>query len=268
MTEPTAIPSAYVRAAAEPWRLRILAALEDGPRTAPSLAPELGVSRTTAWRHMRKLEQMGLVRGRHVGREIVYEAVSIPRFSDSQYGAMATTARTAMMATALAKLQVHAAAALDAGGWGRPDIHFSRSTLDVDEAGWERLTDRFHDVLLDIDNERDAGKLIEDDDQRVSVTAVLMLFESAIGEHEREPRQDVVPLGRQDDDLERAWQLHESLDEHLTESGVDWLRVLNLAEELRVISAAALAADPHLKSEAGPLERTRSRARLSANDCA
>jgi DNA-binding transcriptional ArsR family regulator len=68
-----ALPDAALDALGNPERRRLVAALAEGPRSVGELAAEFPISRPAVSRHLRQLEEAGLVRHRSAGTRNVYE---------------------------------------------------------------------------------------------------------------------------------------------------------------------------------------------------
>jgi len=74
----TSIGSAVFHAVADPIRRRILDRLRHSPAETGRIAVDFPVSRPAISKHLRILEEAGLVRGRRAGRKRVYTLVSGP----------------------------------------------------------------------------------------------------------------------------------------------------------------------------------------------
>lgn len=242
----TLTPS-LARAVGHPLRVRIIAALDDGPRSLPGLASLVQADQRAVARHARVLEHAGLVARSRSGRGVTYRLASMTSFSDEEYGAIAGPTRQAGVAAALAHCHTAAVSALENGGFDRSDVHLSRTSVDVTEEQWRRLTSEFADLLDRIDEVK-----AEEDDSSAPVTrasAVLMLFErSASGEsHSAAPDEDHgFSL---EEGLERSWGLSEEIEGALNGETVDWATVVALADRLRVVARAALADELRSGSE-------------------
>jgi DNA-binding transcriptional ArsR family regulator len=66
------VHAAFCRAFADPKRLRIMWALQDGERTVSELAREVGCSLPNVSQHLRMMRQQGLLTTRRDGRQIYY----------------------------------------------------------------------------------------------------------------------------------------------------------------------------------------------------
>ncbi len=62
----------YLKALADPWRLRIVECLQDGPKSVSDVALLLEVEMANASHHLRVLHQAGLVTTERAGKFIYY----------------------------------------------------------------------------------------------------------------------------------------------------------------------------------------------------
>ncbi len=223
------------RAVGHPLRVRILAALDDGPCGLDALATRIQAQPRTVARHGRILEQAGLVRRQRSGRTTTFELTTLVSFSDDDYEAMPKASREAAVASALAHCHTAAAAALEGGGFGRPDVHLSRTSLELSPAQWrelsrelERLLERIDTIKVDADEDGDV--------ERTSATAVLMLFERSASPSSHAPHAD-GPFSASEG-LERSWELSDRLAHALSAPTTDWATVVDLADQLRVLARA------------------------------
>jgi DNA-binding transcriptional ArsR family regulator len=230
------------RAVGHPMRVRIIAALDDGPCALDTLAARVGGDRKAVAGHARLLAQAGLVRSTRVGRTSTYELVSQPAFSDDEYEALSLAAREAAVAAALANAHTAAATALESGGFDRPEVHVSRTPLELTEAQWRSLSSAFAELLERVEAARADGAA-EADEATIKASAVLMLFERGDGVAEH-PAGDRPPEEfSQSEGLVRSWELCEELEGQLQAAQTDWASVISLADQLRVLARSALAAE-------------------------
>jgi DNA-binding transcriptional ArsR family regulator len=226
---------ALARAVGHPLRVRILAALDDGPCGLEALARRVEAEPRTTARHSRILEQAGLVGRRRTGRTTAYHLTTPLAFSDDEYGALAPASREAAVAAALAHCHTAAASALEGGGFDRSDVHLSRTSIEVTEAQWRELSGELARLLERIETLAEPG---EDDEERTSASAVLMLFErpASASPHEH---HEAGPYSATEG-LERSWVLSERLERALSAPATDWTAVVALADQLRVLARGAL----------------------------
>lgn len=227
------------RAVGHPLRVRIVAALDDGPRGLDALAACVEADPRTVARHARVLEQAGLVGRARSGRRTTYRLTDTVSFSDDEYGSISQASREAAVAAALAHSHTAAASALESGGFERPDVHLSRTSLELTEAQWRELSDELAELLerIETTNARDAAE----HDGRVEATAVLMLFERS-GTHRQQAPHTEEPFSPAEG-LERSWELSEQLELALSGPAADWPAVVALTDQLRVLARAALSCE-------------------------
>lgn len=229
------------RAMAHPLRVRIVAALDDGPRGLESLASQVDADRRAVARHARVLEQAGVVQASKSARGTTYELIGRPFFSDDAYESMPQAAREGAVAATLATCHGVAVSALESGGFDRPEIHLSRTALELDDEQWRALSAEFAALLERI--ESTAPPRRESAADRVTpATAVLMLFERTGAEAAHAPEIDPGPFAIEEG-LDRCWQLSEELDRELSHSTTDWAAVVARADQLRVVARAAMVAE-------------------------
>src|SRR4051794_9519747 len=114
MPELTKIAATYTRALADPTRVGIVAALDNGPRTAGSLARHIGVKESVILREARTLERMGLVRVADPATR-TYELLREPIAWIGTWDELPVPVRREAAATTLTQLHASATAAVDAG---------------------------------------------------------------------------------------------------------------------------------------------------------
>jgi DNA-binding transcriptional ArsR family regulator len=241
MASPSELAPALARAVGNPMRVRILAALGDGPRTLERLVAEVDADRRSVTRHAGVLEQAGLVQRTGPRGRATYSLSRTLMFSDDEYGAIPSTAREAAVAAALAHCHTAAVSALEQGGFDREDIHLSRTTLELTEPQWRELATGFADLLDRVEAMADSSPAPAD--ERCRASAVMMLFERPALRHARSEIHEEPEPFSVEEGLDRAWGLSEEIDDALTGAGADWATVVALADRLRVVARAALAAE-------------------------
>lgn len=70
--------SDFLKALANPWRLRILCLLAEGPLAVGILAERLGAREALVSQHLMRLRAEGLVRGVRSGHSVTYSLTSGP----------------------------------------------------------------------------------------------------------------------------------------------------------------------------------------------
>lgn len=230
MPEHTSIAVEYASAVAHPTRFGLVAALADGPRTVASLASELDADEPTITEHVTALHELGIVQAEHhPDGATTYELLKAPVIWDTAWSQLPLAAKRATAASAVTHITARATAAVDRGGFDRDDMHLTRTTIRVDEARWRTLSTligrTFHEL-------GDIAEQPEPDGDTFLATASLMLFTG-----ERSPA-DRAPRGReaQSDVVKRVWELTEELADLPLRPDLDWERIEQVAEQVRLIA--------------------------------
>lgn len=134
----------YVKALAHPLRIRILALLAERDASPVQLAEHLDATLGTVAYHVRTLEKLGLIEmvathQRRGATEHVYAAREHPRITDSAWSASTPMTKHVMIASILSQIGEYATQSAAAGGFDRADAHFTRTALQLDEAGWSAV---------------------------------------------------------------------------------------------------------------------------------
>jgi DNA-binding transcriptional ArsR family regulator len=178
----------YVKALSHPLRVRILAILEERTASPVQLAELLDASLGVVSYHVRTLERFGLIKLVRTNPvrgavEHHYRANERPTVSDESWGHAAPIAKQAFMSSFLQQVSAYTSASAAAGGFDRPDAHFSRTVAKLDAKGWTQLAKACEQLLGKIDAlEAEAAKRIAKDphaDGIVDAGLVVMLFEAA-----------------------------------------------------------------------------------------
>jgi DNA-binding transcriptional ArsR family regulator len=152
----------YLKALAHPLRIRILAMLAERSASPVQLASKLDATLGTVAYHVRTLHSLGLVelvdtRQRRGATEHYYRAHDRPRFSDEAWGDLPAVDKQRMLSAMLQQLGQFVSASAAAGGFDRPDSHMTRTSLRLDERGWEQLADATKRWLSDADRIAEAA---------------------------------------------------------------------------------------------------------------
>ena len=118
-----------------------------------------------------------------------YTAVAMPVISDEAWSNVPDIVKNAMVAAALEQLGATIGAAAAAGGFNRPEMHLSRTALELDAEGWSAMaeeTRRWMERVEEIGQEA-ADRLAESGQTGDHATMVTMVFES--------PPEDEVNTG-------------------------------------------------------------------------
>jgi DNA-binding transcriptional ArsR family regulator len=139
--------AAYLRTVAHPMRHRILAMLSEQESSPGRLAATLREKVNVVAYHVRRLHQLGLIdlvevrRGR--GRlEHIYAAPRHVTVSDAAWERLPPDERTRVLMTALRLMWDYLRRSAVADGFDRPEAHFSRTPMRVDETGSRALSRR------------------------------------------------------------------------------------------------------------------------------
>jgi DNA-binding transcriptional ArsR family regulator len=232
--EHTSVATTYARALADPIRLAIVAALAEGPRSVDSLARQLDVSKQRIGRHARALAGMGLVRATDDGSR-TYELVREPVIWEEAWDELPIPARRECRAAGLAYVQAAATAAIDAGGFDRPDSYFTRTSVRMSEEVWGQVAERLGEMLRWLDE-------AEDDPNGTPATVVTMLFS---GEHaDTTTRESPPPDFDAAEARERTYEIVEEVTDIMArDAPMSWDRAAALFEQARLIARAAASLD-------------------------
>ena len=134
----------YVKALAHPLRIRILAMLADHSASPVQLSSRLDATLGTVAYHVRTLHSLGLVelvdtRQRRGATEHYYRAREHPRFPDDAWSGLAPVAKQRMLSAMLQQIGQYVTGSAAAGGFDRSEAHMTRSSLRLDERGWQQL---------------------------------------------------------------------------------------------------------------------------------
>ena len=160
----------YVKALAHPLRIRILAMLADRSASPVQLSSKLDATLGTVAYHVRTLHSLGLVelvdtRQRRGATEHYYRAREHPRFPDDAWSDLAPVAKQRMLSAMLQQIGQYVTGSAAAGGFDRSEAHMTRSTLRLDERGWQQLATATRKWL------REAEKIQESAAQRIDGAA-------------------------------------------------------------------------------------------------
>jgi DNA-binding transcriptional ArsR family regulator len=132
-------------------------------RASPTeLARTLEVSVGTASYHIRTLRNLGvieLVGTRQVRGtlEHFYAATRPPRFSDEAWGRLDRVGKQRILSAMLGQIGDYVNASAAAGGFDRADAHFSRTSLRLDEKGFQQLAAAMTKWLREADRIQEAA---------------------------------------------------------------------------------------------------------------
>jgi len=179
--------------------VRILGLLEDQVASPSELAQKLHAPLGNVSYHVRILASLNLIRlvsetPRRGSVEHYYTAVAIPVISDEAWSNVPDIVKNAMIAAALEQIGATINAAAAAGGFSRPEIHLSRTALELDEEGWREIADetrRWMERVAQIGHDA-ADRLADAREIGDHATMVTMVFESPRHEDEEAVDHDVA----------------------------------------------------------------------------
>jgi DNA-binding transcriptional ArsR family regulator len=189
MTKPTTLDDPrYIKALSHPLRVRILAILEERTASPVQVARVLEANLGVVSYHVRTLERLGLIKlvketPSRGAVEHHYRANARPTISDDAWGKAAPIAKQAYLSSFLQQVGAYTDAAAAAGGFDRPDAHFTRTVAKLDKSGWDRLAKACEHLLGEIDaiEQESAERIAKDPHAQDVVDAglVIMLFEAS-----------------------------------------------------------------------------------------
>jgi DNA-binding transcriptional ArsR family regulator len=193
----TGVDQRLVRAIGHPLRLRLLTIFNERVASPSDLAAELGEPIGNVSYHTRILARLGcveLVRTKQVrgAVEHYYRAVVRPVFSDDDWAELPLSIRKSLAGAVLTEIADDMGASATEGGFDRDEVHLSRTTLTLDQQGWQELNELLQelaDQALEI-QAQSAARLHSDGAQE-SEGAVLamMLFEPPTGQGKSDDRK-------------------------------------------------------------------------------
>jgi DNA-binding transcriptional ArsR family regulator len=141
------------KALSHPLRQRILQQLvERGPASPKQIADTLQEPLGNVSYHVKMLREFDCVelvdtRQRRGAIEHFYRATSRAWLDDEQWARLPVSVRRQTVGRTLTELFEHAVAASQTGGFDDPEIHVSRTYLEVDELGWRELANLLGETL-------------------------------------------------------------------------------------------------------------------------
>ena len=177
-----------VRALSHPLRVRILAILEERTASAVEMSRMLRAPLGVVAYHVRTLDRLGLielVREAPVRGAIqrFFRARERPTVSAAAWAQAAPVAKQAMIGATLQQIHDYAQASNAFGGFDRPEAHITRTSIKLDDAGFDRLAGALGEVLREVDEiEREVASRREaageDAPALEDAGLVMMLFEA------------------------------------------------------------------------------------------
>jgi DNA-binding transcriptional ArsR family regulator len=176
----------YVKALGHPLRVRILALLQERTASPRELAQWLDATLGTVSYHVRALHGLGLielVRTTQVRGAIAhhYRARERPRVSDEAWAAVPPIVKQAAVNATLQTVDDYARASAAAGGFDRAEAQLARTSLRLDDKGWDQAAKAHAKLLAALGRieEASAKRLAKDphDADAADAAVVLMLFD-------------------------------------------------------------------------------------------
>lgn len=167
-----------------PLRQRILTVLNEKVSSPSDIARELGERLGTVSYHTRMLLESDCVElvktePRRGALEHYYRAIRRPYFDDAHWARMPVNLRRQLYGPILENIGKDVAAAAAADGFDLPDIHLSRTLLELDEQGWQEVSSLLTETLdraLELMAEA-AGRRVEpSEEERTSVSSEVVLM--------------------------------------------------------------------------------------------
>jgi DNA-binding transcriptional ArsR family regulator len=172
-----------VKAIAHPLRLRILGALNDRVASPSEIAEELGTPLSNTSYHVRQLATLGFLKlvdraARRGAIEHYYTATVRPTVTDEAWARVPQILKRAMVTSGLQQGVAHIAAAAEAGGFDRDDVHYSRTSGRLDPEGWEAVASELASLLARLDAifAESESRLLVSDTSAEDTTVILMQF--------------------------------------------------------------------------------------------
>jgi DNA-binding transcriptional ArsR family regulator len=186
MPTPPSFDENLIRALAHPLRWRIVEVLvERGEGSPIELARSLDVALATISHHVRVLRDRGLLElvrtePRRGAVEHYYRALMPAFFDADQWKQVPLVLRRGVIGQVIQRIVSEAAAAGAAGAFDEPACHADRMIVELDDEGWNELSELVTEVLCQaqaIQDRSDARN--QDDGARRSVQLAMLLFEVA-----------------------------------------------------------------------------------------
>ena len=185
ITDPT-IAKAY----SHPLRVEILGLLDTRVTTPSQLATELGANLSITSYHVRQLlaaRLIRLVKRRPVRGTIehYYTATTRPAITAAGWAQLPEVVKRRHLGGTIAEIGEEVAAAANHGGFDRPEMHLTRTSMRLTDEGWKKAARILTQALEKIEAlgaEAAAGSQGESAGQERSATAVMMLFDTGASE--------------------------------------------------------------------------------------
>ncbi len=180
------IDQRIVKALAHPLRIRMLTVLNERVTSPSELAGELDEPIGNVSYHMRTLADLGMVElvrtePRRGAVEHYYRAIERPHLPAQDWATLPASVRRSFSDTTARQVLDDLTSAAKSGGFERDGARLNRLELKLDQKGWDELGKVLDDAAQRVEKAAAKAKDRKGDGDRVSATAVLMLFESGNG---------------------------------------------------------------------------------------
>jgi DNA-binding transcriptional ArsR family regulator len=178
----------YVKAISHPLRVRILAMLQERTASPSQLSEWLGATLGTTAYHVRALHKLGLIELADETRvrgaiEHHYRAGVRPLVTEDAWAQAPPIAKQAAIGSSLQMIDEYARKSAAEGGFDRAEAVLSRTTVEIDEKGWDALTKASMKFIEQVEKIEKASKERQEkrphDEPVGNAAVVLMAFEAA-----------------------------------------------------------------------------------------
>ncbi|HEX8648943.1 MAG TPA: helix-turn-helix domain-containing protein [Thermoleophilaceae bacterium] len=188
------------KAYSHPLRIHILELLDGRIASPRELAAELGAPLSNTSYHVRQLVSFGLVElvartARRGAIEHHYTSKGSPTLSDSDWGSLPSIIKKTVLRTTVKKAITEMAEAAQAGGFERPDIHYTRTAGNLDPQAWSEVSLTLREALERV--ERIVEESSERDAPDAEPSTIILMHFGGPKPKDREPRaagREPVPL--------------------------------------------------------------------------
>ena len=173
------------KALAHPLRIEILRRLDERTASPSEIADEVGAPLTHVSYHVRKLASLGLIelvrkRPKRGVVEHYYSAKRRQRVTSKAWEETPRIVKRALADSSVSNAMEQLSAAARSGGFDNGGVHFGRTAMKLDAAGWRECVKIVSDATKRIEKvEADAAKRMKNsaDAEVALASAMLMLFE-------------------------------------------------------------------------------------------
>ncbi len=184
-SQPALIDTRLLKAMAHPTRQHILDLLVEGPSSPVKMKRRMeNISLNLVSHHIKVLKDLGCVElidtvQRRGATEHIYRATKSHMFSAEEWAALDPKDRPPLTANVLRLISEDASRAFAEGRMDQlPDNHLSRSTLDLDQEGWEEVVGILGRVLEEVQeaNARSAERAQASGEKLMPSRVMIMQF--------------------------------------------------------------------------------------------